>query len=119
MSKKILANFALVPNSNDRTIFIKQFQELLLTSNNLELEISEELIKIYENLNTFNEKFSFINDFQKAITFPTVLENLSSINHKFLMENALKLCISVLIRRLNLCYIMLIGKHSTRNYSSY
>ena len=85
-----------MPNSSNRSIFIKQFQELLLTSNNLELEISEGLTKIYENFNTFNEKFTFIRDLKQAITFSTVLENLSSINHKFLIENALKLCISVI-----------------------
>jgi len=77
--------------------FIKQFQEVLLTSDNLEYEIGENLMKIYEDFEEYDEKVQFVINLKTSISHPQVINNLSIQNHKFLLEIALKLCISVII----------------------
>jgi len=66
-----------------------------LTSDNLEFELGETLMKIYEGLEEYEEKVQFVINLKKSISHPQVINNLSIQNHKFLLEIALKLCISV------------------------
>jgi len=77
--------------------FIKQFQEVLLTSDNLEYEMGETLMRIYEELEEYGEKVQFVVNLKTSVAHPQVMGNLSVQNHKFLLEIALKLCISVRI----------------------
>lgn len=81
--------------SRNQDEFIKQFQELLLTADNLEYEVGETLMKLYEDLEEYDEKVRFVVNLKVSISHPQVLANLSAQNHKFLLEIALQLCISV------------------------
>jgi hypothetical protein len=76
---------------------IKQLQEVILTSNNLELEVGDTLLKMYEDLDEYGEKLSFVMNLKHSVVQQQVLENLSPVNQKFLLEVTLKLCISVRI----------------------
>jgi len=82
-------------DTNSKEEFLRQFQEMLLVSDNLELDIGDSLMKIYESLDSFEEKLGFVMNMKLSVSHPQVLSNLSGLNHKFLLENSLKLCISV------------------------
>lgn len=81
--------------SSDSETHLKHMQEILLTSNNLEFEMGDVLINLYENLEEYGEKLFFVLNLKKSVICPQVLENLSPPNQKYLLELALKLCISV------------------------
>lgn len=51
-------------------------------------------MKIYEELEEYGEKVQFVVNLKDSVSHPQVLGNLSPQNHKFLLEIALKLCVS-------------------------
>jgi hypothetical protein len=75
---------------------IRMLQEMILTSDNLEFEVGESLIRMYEDLEEYGDKLRFVINLKNSILHPHVLDNLSTVNQKFLLDIALRLCISVL-----------------------
>ena len=86
---------AEIGQGRNKEEFIKQFQEVLLTADNLEYEMGETLMRIYEEMEEYGEKVQFVINLKTSVAHPQVMANLSVQNHKFLLEIALKLCISV------------------------
>ena len=74
---------------------IRMLQEMILTSNNLEFEVGETLLSMYEDLEEYGDKLRFVINLKNSVLHPQVLDNLSTVNQKFLLEISLKLCISV------------------------
>lgn len=70
-------------------------QEILLTSESLKEDINESLMIVYENLVTLEEKLQYVADLKGCLMNPTIIEHLSEINHRFLLELSIKLCVSV------------------------
>ena len=73
-------------------------QEIMLTSDNLSEDIGDNLLKIYEELVTLEDKLQYVSDLKTCMINQTVVENLSKLNHRFLLELSIRLCISVLHR---------------------
>lgn len=70
-------------------------QEILLTSNNLQDELNESLLDIFENLSSLEDKLLYVADLKGCLMNYTIIEHLTGLNHRYLLELSIKLCISV------------------------